>query len=70
MSSPFSCEAVDILDDLKIKVWKIGSGEVNNLPLIEKIAKTKKPIFLSSGMSTYNELDKIIKVIRYHKRLF
>jgi len=70
MSSPFSFEAVDILDDLKIKVWKIGSGEVNNLPLIEKIAKTKKPIFLSSGMSTYNELDKIIKVIkRYHQKI-
>ena len=70
LSSPFSIEAVDILEELRVKAWKIGSGEVNNLPLIEKIAKTKKPIFLSSGMSTYKEIDKIIKVIKlYHKKI-
>lgn len=70
LSSPFSMEAVDILENLNIKAWKVGSGEVNNLPLIEKIAKTKKPIFLSSGMSTYKEIDKILKVIKlYHKKI-
>ena len=70
MSSPFSLEAVEILNNLKIKAWKVGSGEVNNLPLIEKIAKTRKPVFLSSGMSTYDELNKVLKIIKkYHKKI-
>lgn len=64
LSSPFSIKAVSLLEKIKIKAWKIGSGEVNNLPLIEKIAKTKKPIFLSSGMSTYKELDNVINIIK------
>jgi N-acetylneuraminate synthase len=64
LSSPFSIEAYKLLEKINIKAWKIGSGEVNNLPLIEKIAKTRKPIFLSSGMSTYQELDYIINIIK------
>ena len=61
--SPFSNLAVDWLEEIGVKSYKIGSGEVNNLLLLEKIAKTKKPIILSSGMSSYEELDKTVKFL-------
>lgn len=57
MCSPFSNLAVDWLEELGMKRYKIGSGEVNNLLLLEKIAQTGKPIILSSGMSSFAELD-------------
>lgn len=58
MSSPFSNAAVDLLEEVGVKRYKIGSGEVNNFLLLEKIARTGKPVILSSGMSSYEELDK------------
>ncbi len=57
LSSPFSLEAVDILEEIKMEVYKIPSGEVTNVPLLEKISQIGKPVFLSSGMSDFNELD-------------
>lgn len=56
--SPFSNMAVDWLEEIGVKRYKIGSGEVSNLLLLEKIAATGKPMILSSGMSSYSELDK------------
>ncbi|TDY11781.1 N-acetylneuraminate synthase family protein [Meridianimaribacter flavus] len=64
MSSPFSNAAVDVLEEVGVKRYKIGSGEVNNFLLLEKIAQTKKPVILSSGMSAYNELDKTIDFLK------
>ena len=64
ISSPFSIAAVDLLDALNIDFFKIGSGEVSNLLLLDRIAKTGKPIILSSGMSSWEELDKTIDFIR------
>ncbi|MCX2837463.1 N-acetylneuraminate synthase family protein [Salinimicrobium sp. MT39] len=58
MASPFSNAAVDLLEELDLKRYKIGSGEVNNFLLLQKIAATKKPMILSSGMSSFEELDK------------
>ena len=55
MSSPFSQSAVDLLEEIDVKRYKIGSGEVNNFLMLEKIAKTGKPIILSSGMSSFVE---------------
>ena len=60
MSSPFSNAAVDLLEEVGVKRYKIGSGEVNNLVLLEKIAHTGKPVIISSGMSSFDELDKTI----------
>lgn len=57
LASPFSNAAVDLLEKLDVKRYKIGSGEVNNLLLLEKIASTGKPVILSSGMSSFEELD-------------
>lgn len=63
MSSPFSQAAVDILEEVGVKRYKIGSGEVNNFLLLEKICQIGKPIILSSGMSSFEELDKAINFI-------
>lgn len=62
--SPFSNLAVDWLEEIGVKYYKIGSGEVTNLLLLEKIAKTKKPVIVSSGMSSYSELDKTISFLK------
>lgn len=63
MSSPFSNAAVDLLEKVGVKRYKIGSGEVNNFLLLEKIAHTKKPVILSSGMSSFSELDKTVEFL-------
>ena len=60
MSSPFSNAAVDLLEEVGVNRYKIGSGEVTNFLLLEKIAQTKKPVILSSGMSSYDELDEAV----------
>lgn len=62
MSSPFSEEAVDLLEKVGMKRYKIPSGEVTNIPLLEKIAATKKPVILSSGMSDWKELDAAVNI--------
>ncbi|MBN8555164.1 MAG: N-acetylneuraminate synthase family protein [Deltaproteobacteria bacterium] len=64
LSSPFSIEAVELLEKLNMAAYKIPSGEVSNLPLLEKIAATKKPVLLSSGMSAWNELDRAVSVLK------
>ncbi len=57
ISSPFSNAAVDLLEDIGVKRYKIGSGEISNLLLLERVAQTGKPVILSSGMSSFDELD-------------
>ncbi len=64
MSSPFSNAAVDLLEEVGVKRYKIGSGEVNNFVLLEKIAQTKKPVIVSSGMSSFDELDATIEFLK------
>ncbi len=67
ISSPFSIAAVELLDRLDIDAFKIGSGEVRNFLLLERIAKTGKPIILSSGMSSFDELDHTIGFLKSFK---
>lgn len=64
LSSPFSIEAVDLLEQVGMTAYKIPSGEVTNLPLLERIAETRKPALLSSGMSDWAELDRAISVLK------
>lgn len=64
LSSAFSSEAVALLASLELVAWKVGSGEVSNLPLLECMAATGKPILLSSGLSTLVELDRIVAQVR------
>lgn len=64
LSSPFSIEAVDLLEQVGIPAYKIPSGEVSNLPLLERVAETGRPVLLSSGMSDWVELDAAVAVLR------
>jgi N-acetylneuraminate synthase len=70
LSSPFSAEAVELLEELGVRRYKVGSGEVTNLPLLEVIAQTGKPVLLSSGMSTWAELDAAVEtILRSHNQV-
>lgn len=67
MSSPFCHEAVDLLESINIDLYKIPSGEVTNTPLLEYVSKTNKPIFLSTGMSNWKEIDRAVKIFKKNK---
>ncbi|MEX1248257.1 MAG: N-acetylneuraminate synthase family protein [Anaerolineales bacterium] len=64
LSSPFSIEAVELLERVGVPAWKVASGEVTNLPLLEKILATRRPVLLSAGMSSWEELDKAVAAIK------
>ena len=65
LSTPFSVQAADLLQKISVEAFKIGSGECNNLPLIEHVAKFKKPTIISTGM---NSLKSIEKTFRFAKK--
>ena len=64
LSSPFSREAVDLLVRVGMAMWKVGSGEVGTVPMLDAMIATGKPILLSSGMSDLAELDKAVDRVR------
>ncbi|MDX6713140.1 MAG: hypothetical protein QOH96_4156 [Blastocatellia bacterium] len=57
LSSPFSLEAVELLEEIGIKAWKVASGEIGNLPLLARLIESRRPLIVSSGMSDLAELD-------------
>lgn len=63
-STPFDETAVDFLESLHVPMYKIASFENNHLPLIEKVAKTGKPVIVSTGMATVGELDDLVRTVR------
>ena len=63
-SSPFDMQSVDILERIEVPLFKIPSGEITNLPLLTYIAKKGKPIILSTGMATFEEIDEAIETIK------
>jgi len=64
LSSPFSEEAVDLLERIGMPAWKIASGEVNNPLLLERIFMTRKPVLVSTGMSPLLEIDRIVDQVK------
>ena len=68
--SPFSNMAVDWLEEVGVHTYKIGSGEVTNLLLLEKITQTGKPIIISSGMSSFAELDETVTFLKNRNAKF
>lgn len=62
-SSPFSPEAVDLLMEVGVRLWKVASGEVNNLQLLSLLRDTGLPVILSSGLSTMEELRFALQVL-------
>jgi len=63
LSSPFSMEAVQLLERLEMPAWKVGSGEVNNPYILEAMSKNQNPILLSSGMSDWQEIARSVNRI-------
>lgn len=63
-STPFDYSAVDFLEDLGNPIYKIASFEITDLPLIKYVAKKKKPIILSTGISTKKEIEEALETIR------
>jgi sialic acid synthase SpsE len=64
LSTPFSREAADFLDAIGVPAFKTGSGELTNLPLQQHIARKHKPMIISTGMSTPEEIDRTVQVVR------
>lgn len=69
-STPFDLDSVKILERLGVQTYKIASCDITNHQLIKEIAKTKKPIFLSTGAANISEINDAIKIInKYHKKI-
>jgi len=64
LSTPHSDDAIDFLDPL-MPAFKIGSGDLTNFPFLEKIAKKNKPVLLSTGMATIEEVIEVIDIIKW-----
>jgi len=64
LSSPFSLEAVDLLERVGMEAWKVPSGEVGNMALLDRMITTGKPVMLSSGLSSLAELDAAVSLVR------
>lgn len=64
LSTAFDLESVDFLADLGMPIWKIPSGEITNLPYLEKIAGLGKPMIISTGMAEMNEIEEAVAVLK------
>ena len=67
ISSPFSVEAVKLLERIGVDALKIGSGEISNRLMLDQIAKTGKPVIMSSGMSSLEELKMAVSWFDSHQ---
>lgn len=64
LCTPFCAEAVKVLDDLGVVGFKTGSGELGNFELMKAISKTKKPVIVSTGMSTIEEISSTVEYLK------
>lgn len=64
LSSPFDCGSVDLLEEVGVGAYKVPSGEITNAPLLSRIARTGKPVILSSGMADLTEIGDAVSVLR------
>ena len=70
ISTPFSREAADFLDEIGVQAFKIGSGECNNYPLVDHIAAKGKPVIMSTGMNDLASVGKSVEILRRRKAPF
>ena len=68
-ASPFSISSVQELEKLNCPVYKIASLEINNIPLLKEISKTKKPVIISTGGSTLKEIKNALKFFKKNKNI-
>src|SRR5437870_798945 len=66
LSTPFDEESADFLDELGVNAFKIASGDITHRPLLEHVGRKNKPVLLSTGMSTVEEIEKAIDWMHTH----
>ena len=66
LSTAFDAESIDFLASIGMGKWKVPSGEITNLPHLIRIARLQKPVILSTGMSTMEEVEAAVDVLRNH----
>ena len=66
-SSVFDLETVDFLEKKRCPIYKIASPEITDIPLLAKVAKTNKPVIISSGLATEKDLDLAVKTLKKNK---
>lgn len=64
LSSPFSMEAVELLEEVGVAGWKVASGEITNTPMLERMIETGRPLMLSTGMSPLEEIDSAVDLLK------
>lgn len=70
LCTPFCIKAVDFLEDVGVEIYKTGSGEMTNIPMMKYIASKKKPMVISTGMSTMEEIDETVKAVKEYNTDF
>jgi len=70
LSTPFSIKAFKILQRLDILAWKVGSGETQNIPLITKMLESSSPVIISTGLSSWQEIDSLVNMAKDYKSHF
>ena len=70
LCTPFCPEAVDVLNELGADAFKTGSGEMTNLPMMERLASTDKPVIVSTGMCTVEEIEETVNCLKDHNATF
>ena len=69
-STPFDSESVEFLESIKMDLYKIASFDIGNMTLLEKVAKTNKPVIMSVGMSNIDEITRAYNCIKkYNKKI-
>lgn len=63
MSTPFDIESIDLLEQLNVNRFKLPSGEITNYPYLVRLAKTRKPVIMSSGMATVEDIESAVEVL-------
>ena len=70
MCTPWDIKSIEVLESFDVKAYKVASADLTNLPLLDQLAKTNKPLILSTGMSKVEEVEKVKEFLEKKKCRF